>query len=573
MDILQILVKRGILLQKDVEDIINESESSSLSVEKVLVKRGVSAKDILSAKGEYFDVPVRNLEEHDVQVSMLDYIPEDSANHYRFVPIRIMEGVLEIGMVNPDDMEARDALNFISSKTGMPFKIFLITETDFAKIFEMYKGFSSEVSKSLTELETELKEESQKNIKKDKEENYVDQETLITEDAPVTKIVATILRYATDGNASDIHIEPWRESVKVRFRVDGVMNTSLVLPSKVHSALVARIKILTNSMRLDEKRKPQDGRFTARIDGRKIDFRVSTFPTYFGEKVVMRLLDQEKGVKKLDDIGMSKLNLELIREAIKKSYGLILISGPTGSGKTTTLYAMLHEVDLGHQNVLSLEDPIEYNIEGVSQSQVRPEIDYTFATGLRTTLRQDPDVIMVGEIRDKETAQLAIQAALTGHLVLSTIHTNNAVGVIPRLIDMGIDPYLIAPTLILAMAQRLTSGLCPGAGEAVPIDGSLKIMFDNQFSDLPKKYLDGIDFTGKVYKASESADCPNGIRGRVAVIEGFKMSRELEDVILKNPIESEIKKVVRSQGMLTMKEDAMIKTMHQIIPFEDVNML
>jgi type II secretory ATPase GspE/PulE/Tfp pilus assembly ATPase PilB-like protein len=287
----------------------------------------------------------------------------------------------------------------------------------------------------------------------------------------------------------------------------------------------------------------------------------------------MRLLDQEKGVKKLDNIGMSKLNLELIREAIKKSYGLILISGPTGSGKTTTLYSMLHEVDLEHQNVLSLEDPIEYNIEGMSQSQVRPEIDYTFATGLRTTLRQDPDVIMVGEIRDKETAQLAIQAALTGHLVLSTIHTNNAVGVIPRLIDMGIDPYLIAPTLILAMAQRLTSGLCPGAGEAVPIDGSLKMMFDNQFSDLPKKYLDSIDFTGKVYKASESADCPNGIRGRVAVIEVFKMSRELEDVILKNPIENEIKKVVRSQGMLTMKEDAMIKTMHQIIPFEEVNVL
>src|SRR3989338_9968339 len=317
-------------------------------------------------------------------------------------------------MLNPDDIEAKDALNFISSKLGLPFKVFLLTETDFNKVFALYKGLTSEVSKSLSELEMELKTDSGKRGDKDLEANSpsLTPNKQLSEDAPITKIVATILRYATDGNASDIHIEPTRDNVKVRFRVDGVMNTSLILPSKVHLALVARIKILTNGMRLDEKRKPQDGRFTARIEGRKIDFRVSTFPTYFGEKVVMRLLDQEKGVKKLDELGLSTRNLELIKTAIKKSYGLILISGPTGSGKSTTLYSMLNEVDREHQNVLSLEDPIEYNIEGMSQSQVQAEIGYTFASGLRTTLRQDPDVIMVGEIRDKETAQLAIQAAL-----------------------------------------------------------------------------------------------------------------------------------------------------------------
>jgi type IV pilus assembly protein PilB len=230
---------------------------------------------------------------------------------------------------------------------------------------------------------------------------------------------------------------------------------------KVDSALTARIKILSN-MRLDEKRKPQDGRFSAKIDGRKIDFRVSTFPTYFGEKVVMRILDQAKGVKNFQEMGLTKRHLELINAAIKRPYGMILISGPTGSGKTTTLYSMLNLIDRERKNVLSLEDPVEYNIEGVSQSQVRPEIGYTFANGLRTTLRQDPNVIMVGEIRDKETAQLAIQAALTGHLVLSTIHTNNAVGIVPRLVDMGVDPYLIAPTLVLAIAQRLALTLCPG---------------------------------------------------------------------------------------------------------------
>ncbi len=572
MDILKILAKKGILQQKDVTKITDDAVAQGITVEEALIKKGVKPSDILAAKGEYFDIPVRSLDGFEVAPEMFKFIPEDSASHYHFVPLAVNNGVLEIGMLDPDDIDGRDALNFMSSKVGMPFKIFLITEEDFAKVFSGYRGLSNEVSKSLSELETELKSEAQ--IKNEKVDSQViEPNKLISEDAPITKIVATILRYATDGNASDIHIEPWRENIHVRFRVDGVMNTSLVLPLKIHQSLVAKIKIMTEGMKLDEKRKPQDGRFTVRVEGRKIDFRVSTFPTYFGEKVVMRLLDQEKGVKKLDDLGISKRNLEMIRKAIKKSYGLILISGPTGSGKTTTLYSMLNEIDRDHLNVLSLEDPIEYNIEGMSQSQVQAEIGYTFASGLRTTLRQDPDVIMVGEIRDKETAELAIQAALTGHLVLSTIHTNSATGVIPRLIDMGIDPYLIAPTLVLAMAQRLALGLCPGAGEVVPVEGSLKVMVEKQFSTLPQKYIDELEFTDKVYKAAESPDCPNGTRGRVAVMEVFEMDPELEAVILKNPTELDITKIVRGKGMLTMKEDAIIKAMHQVIPFEEVNIL
>ena len=285
----------------------------------------------------------------------------------------------------------------------------------------------------------------------------------------------------------------------------------------------------------------------------------------------MRLLDQEKGVKKLDQLGFSEKNLKIIRNAINKPYGLILLSGPTGSGKTSTLYSMLNEVDRDHQNVLSLEDPIEYNIEGMSQSQVEPKIGYDFANGLRTTLRQDPDVIMVGEIRDKETAQLAIQAALTGHLVLSTIHTNSAVGVIPRLIDMGVDPYLIAPTLVLAIAQRLVANLCPGAGKAVPISYSLKLMIDAQFKDLPKKYLDELDFTNEVYELAPGPDCPNGTRGRRAIVEVMEMDKDIEEAILKSPTELEISKVARSKGMLLMKEDAILKAMHREIPFEEIN--
>jgi type IV pilus assembly protein PilB len=326
-------------------------------------------------------------------------------------------------------------------------------------------------------------------------------------------------------------------------------------------------------MRLDEKRKPQDGRFPAHLGGRKIDFRVSTFPSFYGEKVVMRLLDSEKGVVSLDKIGLSERNLKLIREAIKRPYGLILISGPTGSGKTTTLYSMLQEIDRDTKNVLSLEDPVEYNIEGMNQSQVRPEIGYTFANGLRTTLRQDPDIIMVGEIRDKETAGLAVQAALTGHLVLSTVHTNNASGVIPRLIDMDVDPFLIAPTLILAMAQRLVQKLCVDTGKAIPVEGSLKMTIDKQFEDLPEKYKKKVSAIKNVYEIEPNPTCPSGTKGRIAVMEVLEMTEELESTILKNPTDINIMAKAREQGMLTMLEDAIIKSSQRLIPFSEVNKL
>ena len=360
--------------------------------------------------------------------------------------------------------------------------------------------------------------------------------------------------------------------VRVRFRLDGVLNTSLILPVKIHAALVARVKILSN-MRLDEKRKPQDGRFSARIEGRRIDFRVSTFPSYYGEKVVMRILDTEKGVKPLGEMGLSERNLRLIHDALNKPYGMVLISGPTGSGKSTTLYTMLNEIDREKYNVLSLEDPVEYNIPGMSQSQIRPEIGYTFATGLRHTLRQDPDIIMVGEIRDKETAQLAVQAALTGHLVFSTIHTSNAMGVIPRLIDMGVDPFLIAPTLILAMAQRLVQLICPNTGKVVPVAGSISAQIEKEFSDLPEEFKKTIPFSKDVLEIDPTPDCPKGTRGRVAVFEIMKMDRDLEQVILKNPVEGEIMRIARKQGMLTMKEDAMVKAFKHEIPWEEVNKL
>lgn len=568
MSFLDILARDNVITNDDVGYIIQEAQSAEKSIEQILRDRGINEGVILKAKSEFLDIPSRVVGEKQISYDILKYIPEESASHYRIIPLGIKDNTLDVGFVDPDNIEARDALNFISQKNGMAYKIFLISEEDFVKVLDSYRGLSGEVSKALGDLDTTFKVE---NLDINREEKSGGQKDVnIIEDAPVTKIVATILRYAIEGEASDVHIEPLVESIRVRFRVDGTMNTSLVLPIKVRDAVVSRIKILCN-MKLDERRKPQDGRFSARIDERKIDFRVSTFPTYYGEKVVMRILDQQRGVAKLSEIGFTKENYDLIVEAIKRPYGLILISGPTGSGKSTTLYSMLNEIDRDGQNVLSLEDPIEYNISGMNQSQVHPEIGYTFATGLRTTLRQDPDIIMVGEIRDKETAQLAIQAALTGHLVLSTIHTNSSVGIVPRLVDMGVDPYLIAPTLILGMAQRLVGKAYEPAVEPVPIDGSIKAMIDAQFKDLSAEFRSKIPANQTMLRRKPTPDCPRGTKGRIAVTEVYKMDKQLEGIILKDPTELSINKYLRSKGMLTMKEDAIIKALDKIIPFEEVN--
>ena len=571
MSFLDILEKDNKLQKGDRKTIEDEAISSGKSIDAVLIEHQIEEGDILKAKSEYFSTPSRSLAGIVIPIETLNYIPEESANYYRIVPIEIKDGILEVGITDPENIAAIDALNFISSKIHMPFKVYIISEPDFAKALALYRGLSGEVTKALTDLETDLSTDNIEITSVAKAEQDA-KGVNIVEDAPVTKIVATILRYAIDGSASDVHIEPMHETIRVRYRVDGTLNTSITLPLKVHSAVVARIKILSD-MRLDEKRKPQDGRFTARIDGRKIDFRVSTFPSYYGEKIVMRILDQEKGVKSIQDIGLTERSLKIIKNAITRPYGLILITGPTGSGKSTTLYSMLNEVDRETENVLSLEDPVEYNIEGVSQSQVRPEIGYTFATGLRTTLRQDPDVIMVGEIRDKETAQLAIQAALTGHLVLSTIHTNTALGAIPRLIDMGVDPYLIAPTLILTMGQRLVSKICEGTGIPIPLEGSVQMMIDKEFQDLPEKFKKEIPVGHEMLGIQQTTACPKGIRGRMAVFEMFEMTKELQKMILTDPTEGSMWPIVRDQGMFTMKEDAIIKALEKKIPFEEINKL
>ncbi len=571
MSFLEELAKENVIKASQIGEIKSRAqEKYAGDIDGALIESGITEEKILEVKGKYLQMPVKKIDKDELTFDALKYISEDSATHYNFAPIELREGVLEVGVTDPENIQAMDALQFISVKLGIPFKIYLISKSDYAGIMQAYKGIGSQVKEALSELDQEeSKKLSEENLSKEIKNIKPGEEAKIVEDAPVIKIVAVILRNALEGNASDIHIEHTGEKVKVRFRVDGNLHTTIVLPPNIYSGIVARIKILAK-LRLDEKRKPQDGSFSASIDGRKIDFRVSTMPAYYGEKVAMRILDSEKRVKPLDQLGLSETNLKMIREALERPYGLVLITGPTGSGKSTTLYSMMNELDKEKSNIVSLEDPVEYHMPDINQSQMMPEIGYTFASGLRSILRQDPDIIMVGEIRDKETAQLAIQAALTGHLVLSTLHTNNAIGAVPRLVDMGVDPYLIAPTLILSIAQRLARMTFPSSRKLVPMDESIKMQIQEQIKDLPSEFKKEIGINGQMYNTVPSSECPSGTKGRIAIFEMFKVDKEMQGVILKSPTNGEIYKVARRKGMLMMKEDAMFKSIEGIIPFTEV---
>lgn len=571
MTFLQGLVEQGLLtpeLMAKVSAATSKKYAGDL-FEAISKETKIPEETLLNFKSKFFGIPAKTIGPKELDPRVLEYVSEDSARQYGFVPTGLKDKVLEIGIVDPGRTDALDALQFISSRNEMPYKLFVIGKANFDMILGSYKGLSGEVDQALSDLDTELSKGSEVKPSGKAAEDAAEDEKKIVEEAPIIKVVAVTLRHAVEGGASDIHIENTGKEVKVRFRVDGELHTSLTLPLSVYSGVVARIKILAK-LRLDEKRKPQDGGFTAKIDGRKIDLRVSTFPAYYGEKVVMRILDSEKGVKSLEDLNMTAEHLEMVKRAIEVPYGIVLITGPTGSGKTTTLYAMLNEIDREGKNVVSLEDPVEYHVDGVSQSQVMPEIGYTFASGLRSILRQDPDVILVGEIRDKETAALAIQAALTGHLVLSTLHTNNAAGAIPRLIDMGVDPFLIAPTLVLAIAQRLAKKTCDDSKQEVEMDDATRVMIDKQFADLPEEHKSKISIGGKMIKTIPSKTCPAGTKGRIAVFEMFPVDKEVESVILNSPTELDIYKALRKKGMLTMKEDALLKAVKGDIPITEV---
>ena len=566
-NIVDILVSKKLLELEEGTRVRKEAKEKKAPADDLLYARGITEADVAEAKSILTGYPVKYLKGVAIPFEVLRDIPEESARHYKIIPLGRREGSIDIGMLQPDDAASHEALKFVAGRANLPVRIFVITPSDFATVLQEYRSLSGEVTKALGEFEKEYAELGDEvKIRREGPE-----QGKIVEEAPVTKMVSVVIRHAVEGRASDIHIEPTRANLRVRFRVDGILYTSLLLPIDVHPAVIARIKVMTN-MKIDETRIPQDGRFHAEVTGRFIDFRVSTLPTAFGEKVAIRILDPETGINSLAELGMDGRNLEVLEEGMKRPFGLILITGPTGSGKSTTLYAMLQKLNEERYNIISLEDPIEYYIQGVNQSQVRPEIGYEFATGLRNIMRQDPDIIMVGEIRDKETAALAIHAALTGHLVLSTLHTNNAIGVIPRLIDMGVDPYLLAPTLILAVGQRLVRKLCPDSRKSVQAEGKIKEMMEQEIAamspDIKEEVRAGL--AGPLYAAQISALCPKGTRGRTGIFEALSMTPELEKIILSGPSESLIAAEAARQGMVTMKQDGIRKVIKGIIGFEEL---
>ncbi len=569
MDLLKVLVQKGKLTQKQIREINEKVVETGKRAEELIVSENlINENELFQLKAEMLDMPLIQEVPKSISSDILSLIPRDSAEHYSLIPMGRQNDLVEVGMIYPQDIQAKEALKFLSRRSGFDYKVFLISPSVFNGILDKYQTAEREVKEALEGLELELeKEKGELTLKSDMPEA-----SRAIEQAPVIKMVAVILREAVEGKASDIHIEPMQDKLRVRFRLDGMLHASLLLPLKVHSAVISRLKILAH-LKIDETRIPQDGRFSTRFQDRRIDFRISTLPTTQGEKAAIRVLDPKQGFAELSKLGALPEQETILQDAIKMPFGMILATGPTGSGKTTTLYSLLRLLNREEINVVTLEDPVEYFIEGVNQSQIRPEINYSFIRGLRQLVRQDPDVIMVGEIRDDETADLAIHAALTGHIILSTLHTNNATGVIPRLIDMGVDPFLIGPTLRLAIAQRLVRSLCPNCKKKVLATASQKEMIAGQYRDMPE------GFKGKyvlpeslyLYQPVGCEECNfSGYRGRVGIFEILKMTEQLADVLLNNPNEEKITEEAKRQEMLTMRQAGLIRVVEGITSMEEV---
>ena len=564
------LIRSGVLTQAVADQYELQASKENRDFGQVIISKGViTDADLVQVKSNLYKLPTVKLDEIDVDKNALKAIPEDTVNFYKIVPFFKDATTLRIGIIDPENIGALEAIKFIAGNKDLIIEKYLISYKDFNAVMRNYRSLIGEVGEALESLSEELESKKSKI-----EENLPKSLDEITAEAPVTKIVAVIVKHAVESRASDIHIEPFDDRVRIRFRIDGILISTLTLPKNLHSAIVTRIKILSD-LKIDETRLAQDGRFSTNLNDKKIDFRVSTFPTKNGEKIVMRILDPLTGNIDLPDLGLDGRPLEIIEKAMKKPFGSILITGPTGSGKSTTLAGMLKRMNKEDINIVTLEDPIEYFVDGVNQSQVHEEIGYTFASGLRHILRQDPDVIMVGEIRDSETAGLATQAALTGHIVLSTLHTNDAIGVIPRLIDMGVEKYLIPPTVNVAAAQRLLRRLCQDCKAKTKANvGEEKIISDS-IKSMPGEYSGLFSKTGyEIYKANEGSACRTcggkGYKGRIGIFEMMEMTSELEKIILGTISETMIFQEARRQGMITMFQDGILKVLKGTVSLDEL---
>ncbi len=561
------LKNRKLITQEAVDGIVQELSHSRKSAEELVYERRlIDDMEVLKMKSEVLGVPYKLLEKEGPSKELLKLMPEGTAQTYKVIPLAKDEKMLVVGMVNSDDIEAQDALISLTRKLNLNLGVYLIRMGDFERVMKTYSPYKSEVEAALKSIQGTGEEGAMGHIVE------LDKKVALTEEAPIIKLVSSTMEAAVRANASDIHIEPQRDRMRIRFRIDGDLKEVSSFPIKLHQPITSRIKVLTN-LQLDETRRPQDGRLRTRISGRDIDFRVATFPTPAGEKVALRVLDPSVGLKSFTNLGMNEVNQKIMMGGITRSFGMTLITGPTGSGKTTTLYALMQFLNKEEVNVVTLEDPVEYMIDGANQSQVRPEIKYTFASGLRQILRQDPDIIMIGEIRDRETASLAINAALTGHIVLSTLHTNNAIGIIPRLLDMGIESYLLPSALNIMEAQRLVGRLCDSCKKKGEAPAGIEAIIEEEMGRLPARAQALVTQTKPffIYSAKGCDECnQKGIVGRIAIFEALMMTAELRTIVHKKGGEEDILQEAARQEMLTMRQDGIIKALDGIISMEEI---
>jgi len=569
--LLTLLQEEGLVAHDQIEAVKTESASSNKPVLALLTEKGTVDDELLThATAHVSGVPYVNLRNSIIDEKILNLLPEDIAERFMAVPLAEVQNRLAVAMI---DANKRQAVDYLANRIQRPLKVFMASEESVRHILDQYKTDLSGVDAAAAQSEQDASQEKASNIK------------TIVQDSPISRALSTILEYAVKTKASDIHIEPLEGALKIRCRVDGVLREIMQLPKSIEPALISRIKILSN-LKIDEHRTPQDGQFTIAVADKEVDLRIAISPVVWGEQVVIRLLDKSGNSFDLEEMGYAGRALRAIRKGIKRPNGMILTSGPTGSGKSTSLYALIKEIKDDSVNIVTLEDPVEYKMQGVNQIQVNAEVGLTFASGLRSILRQDPDIVMVGEIRDKETAELAVQAALTGHLVFSTLHTNSAAGVLPRLLDMGIEPFLIASTVNTIIGQRLVRRVAPkrDAYNSSPIetqnilttvghllpktkDTVAQVSEDLGYKDLP---LAG-QSAYTLVKGKDTPQTPRGYVGRAGLYEVMDVTEDIQNLIVKQATSAEIQRVAVAQGMITMRQDGYLKALGGLTTLEEVN--
>ncbi len=568
----EFILDSGLVSRADVDIAENETKETGISIGKSLVNKGKMTEDDLRRMQAYIlGIPFVDLKNEKLPFDVLSLIPEPIARNHNIVAFKKTDTSLEVAMLDTEDLTAID---FVKKKVGLKI-LPRLTDAESMKsaILQYQKSLKAEFGDLIQKDANTLK-----NISDDPEGSASEEDLRrLADDVPVVRIVDTLLKHAILQNASDIHIEPQEKELLVRYRLDGLLHDAMILPKNMAGSIVARIKVLS-SLKLDEKRLPQDGRFKIDSDGEKVSFRVSSLPTYYGEKIVMRLLRDNVSGFTLEALCFHGDGLERIHDAVKSSTGMILTTGPTGSGKTTTLYTILDILNTPDVNISTIEDPIEYQMKRINQTQVRPEIGFTFANGLRTLVRQDPDIIMVGEIRDNETAALAVNAALTGHVVLSTLHTNSAAGAIPRLMDMKVEPFLLVSTINIIIAQRLVRRLTDQKEKYFLTKAELETLGKSVDLDKVLKALKAEKVVGKsddwteipFWRLKKDVPAGEGYSGRIGIHEIMKVSPAIKEVILKSGTADAIQEIAEKEGMLTMFEDGVFQAVQGLTTIEEV---